>query len=46
MLVDLSQEEQALIENYRKAGEQDREAIRWAAEVAARATRLRPGGNG
>jgi hypothetical protein len=33
---DLSEEEQELIENYRRACDEDQEAIRWAAEVAAR----------
>lgn len=36
MQKELSEDEQGLIENYRKATDKDREAIRWAAEVAAR----------
>jgi hypothetical protein len=33
---ELSEEEQELVKNYRKACDEDQEAISWAAEVAAR----------
>lgn len=36
MKMEVSKEERDLVENYRKSGEADKEAVRWAAEVAAR----------